>query len=269
MSERGVFAVDRGIWDHPMFKPNQRFCEYAAWQWMIGEAQWGERRIRRGRTVAILQRGQLAASRAELARRWKWSDSEVRGFLQRAENEGAITRESTNDTTIITLCNYDKHQFGTPAEQPATSQPLASHSPAANQHTKKEIKEEGKKEKKERGPRAKARTPISENWQVSEKGRDYARESGFDDAMIANMRRRFINNHASKGNLMADWEAAWRTWCDNEVKFNANRSVVPMRGPPSKAPTFHEIARNLSGTPDDDPSEPPAYDLDLRAYSAH
>ncbi len=37
MSERGVFAVDRGIWDHPMFAC-EPFTEREAWQWLIAEA---------------------------------------------------------------------------------------------------------------------------------------------------------------------------------------------------------------------------------------
>lgn len=29
----------------------------------------------------------------------------------------------------------------------------------------------------------------------------------------------FRNHHAAKGSLMADWQAAWRTWCGNAHKF--------------------------------------------------
>lgn len=37
---------------------------------------------------------------------------------------------------------------------------------------------------------------------------------------------RFRNHHASKGSLMADWPAAWRTWCGRAGEF-AGRGVAP------------------------------------------
>lgn len=39
---------------------------------------------------------------------------------------------------------------------------------------------------------------------------------------------KFRDHHVSKGNVMADWLAAWRTWCRNAVQFAARQA----RGPP-------------------------------------
>ena len=36
---------------------------------------------------------------------------------------------------------------------------------------------------------------------------------------------RFIANHQQRGSLMADWAAAWRTWCMNFAKFAAKAPV--------------------------------------------
>jgi len=265
----GFFTVDRRMFDHPMFKP-EKYCERAAWLWLLREAQWTAGKVRVGRAVVSLERGQLAHSRRFIARAWGWDESAVRRFIERLKKHGAIDPQTTHDATIITICNYDEYQLGRPTEEHQPDQQTTHNRPATDPKYKKEIKEEGKKEeKKERAPRGKPRTPISEDWTVSEKGIAYARKSGFDETKIADMGRRFFNHHTSRGSLMADWEAAWRTWCDNEIKFNANRSVIPMRGPPNKPPSFHEIARNLSGTPDDEPPDKPDYDLDLRANFAH
>lgn len=85
--------------------------------------------------------------------------------------------------------------------------------------SKKEGSKEGKKEtslreaKKE--TRIKDRSRIREDWEPDEKGRTYAAQRGVPDHEISGFR----NYHAGKGNLMADWNAAWRTWCDNAVRY--------------------------------------------------
>jgi len=59
-----------------------------------------------------------------------------------------------------------------------------------------------------------------------------------------------------------DWDLTFTSW----MRRNARPTGRP---PPNRPPSFHEIARNLSGTPDDEPSDKPDYDLDLRANFAH
>lgn len=107
----GVFAVDRAIFDHPMFAP-EPYTEREAWIWMCGAAAYKPTRVRCGRSVVVLERGQLSFSNRFLAAKWKWSESRVRRFLKRIESDAAVTLKTTRETTQITICNYDKHQFG-------------------------------------------------------------------------------------------------------------------------------------------------------------
>ena len=37
----------------------------------------------------------------------------------------------------------------------------------------------------------------------------------------------FKNHHAAKGNTFADWDAAWRTWVDNQVRWDTERGKPP------------------------------------------
>lgn len=37
---------------------------------------------------------------------------------------------------------------------------------------------------------------------------------------------RFLDFHCGKGNLMADWAAAWRTWLRNTTRFEGRGSLV-------------------------------------------
>ncbi len=109
MSERGVFAVDRGIWGHPCFA-NEPFTEREAWQWLIGEAAFKPRKKRVGNTVFDLERGQLAASIRFMAEAWQWHRNKVHRFLVKLKTETMIEHTPGQDATLITICNYDKYQ---------------------------------------------------------------------------------------------------------------------------------------------------------------
>jgi hypothetical protein len=109
MSERGVFAVDRGIWEHPSFA-NEPLTEREAWIWLIGEASFKARARNIGGKVVQLDRGQLAASVRFMAERWKWSKSRVDRFLKRLKIETMIGTDVGTGLLVITICNYDRYQ---------------------------------------------------------------------------------------------------------------------------------------------------------------
>lgn len=111
MAERGVFAIDRSVFDHPIFAP-EPFTEREAWLWMIGAAAWKPMRVRVGRAPIELERGQLAFATRFLATKWRWSEARVRRFLKRLEIDAMIATQTTHQATLITLCNYDKFAFG-------------------------------------------------------------------------------------------------------------------------------------------------------------
>lgn len=111
MAERGVFAIDRAVFDHPIFAP-EPYTEREAWLWMIGAAAWKPMRVRVGRAPIELARGQLAFATRFLATKWRWSEARVRRFLKRLEIDAMIVTQTTHQATLITLCNYDKFAFG-------------------------------------------------------------------------------------------------------------------------------------------------------------
>lgn len=111
MSERGVFAVDRGVFEHPMFAP-EPFTEREAWLWMVGAAAWRACKVRVGRATIDIVRGQLAFATRFMASRWKWSEARVRRFLKRLQSDAMVSIQTTRESTLITICNYDKYAFG-------------------------------------------------------------------------------------------------------------------------------------------------------------
>lgn len=79
-----------------------------------------------------------------------------------------------------------------------------------------------KKVSKSRASRARPRIPIPDDWILTDSDRGYAEGQGFPREQISLMGEAFHNHHRAKGSLMADWHAAWRTWCGNEIKFQRN-----------------------------------------------
>ena len=63
---------------------------------------------------------------------------------------------------------------------------------------------------------ANRRTKLPDEFYPDQTGIDKATVSGI--AISAELER-FKDFHRGKGNVMADWQAAWRTWVGNAVKF--------------------------------------------------
>lgn len=99
-----------------------------------------------------IERGTLITGRIALAQETNLSEQQVRTALKKLESTGEITTKSTNQFTIITICNYERYQTTETAEQPtnqpANNQQITNEQPTDNQRitTTKEIK----KDKKER-----------------------------------------------------------------------------------------------------------------------
>lgn len=88
--------------------------------------------------------------------------------------------------------------------------------------------------------RAKARSSISENYQIDEKHREISADYGLTAEQAEAEFRRFRNHHVAVGSLMANWHAAWAKWCANINKFtpiNSNTIAKPKE-------------RDLRGVPD-------------------
>jgi hypothetical protein len=138
MSERGVFAVDRGVFDHPAF-PREPFTQREAWTWLIAEAAWKAHRRRVGNLQVELRRGQLAASIRFLAVRWRWHRAKVERFLDKLKTETMVGTTIETGITIITICNYNKYQRVSLPDETATR--TATGTEARQQRDKVEYKE--------------------------------------------------------------------------------------------------------------------------------
>jgi hypothetical protein len=109
LSERGVFALDRGWFEHPTFK-REPFTEREAWAWLISEAAYKHHWCRVGSVSVEVARGQVAHSLRFMANKWKWAEPRVRRFLGRLKSDAMIDTQSDAGVTVITVRNYDKYQ---------------------------------------------------------------------------------------------------------------------------------------------------------------
>jgi hypothetical protein len=110
MSERGVYAVDRGVFEHDLFASDDPYSRLEAWLRVLADASWKHRRRRVAGKVFELQRGQLVASLRFLASQWRWSEPRVRRFLAALVSEGMIDVSTDAGVTVITICKYDAYQ---------------------------------------------------------------------------------------------------------------------------------------------------------------
>lgn len=92
-----------------------------------------------------------------------------------------------------------------------------------------DLEEEKKVSKEEsESPRAKrARSPapqrLPEDWTLSMVDLAYAKSKGFEAPAARELGESFRDHHHNKGTLGLKWDAAWRTWVRNELKFAQKR----------------------------------------------
>ena len=86
-----------------------------------------------------------------------------------------------------------------------------------------QIQEEGNVERPRASRRA-PRSPIPADWKPTQVDLEYAAKYMFGPTDVGRIGRAFVNYHQRQGTLIAGQiglAAAWRTWCDNEVKYRA------------------------------------------------
>ena len=98
-------------------------------------------------------------------------------------------------------------------------------------------------------PKNTNRTRIDEEWQPDTAGREFAEQRGVPESEVG----AFVDHHLSRGNLMASWPAAWRTWCRNAVRFGTAtgkplKSAVVLAFDSSDAYGANAWGYKLSGT---------------------
>ena len=117
---------------------------------------------------------------------------------------------------------------GESAPVPDTSTPVAEE-PTVSVAREGEADQPTKPAGKRQRSAQERRSRITEIWQPTEAGEAFARQCAVMD--LADEVEKFRDHHLSKATLMADWDAAWRTWCRNAKQFRERDNA---RGRPSR-----------------------------------
>lgn len=122
MTNKGFIKLSRKYFDNPLWKENRTYSRSEAWLDLIGSALIDDLKVFiKGQDIEV-QRGEIAASRRFLEKRWGWGSTKVTNFLGYLIKNGMITTRKTNGQTIITLVNYGVYNNYKPPNKPGTNQ---------------------------------------------------------------------------------------------------------------------------------------------------
>lgn len=254
MSERGFFAVDRGVWDHPIFA-DEPFSEREAFLWLVGEAAFKPRRARVGSVVFELDRGQLAASLRFMAAKWHWSEARVRRYLARLKKDEMIDAKTDAGATQLTICNYDRYQAGlNEADAEATQE-----------RRKKKNKETIKQETTE--AEASVLSDFAELWDALPKRKGTnsrknaearyisARKARIDPVAILEGAKRYAAHCFATGKAGTEMVKTAEAWINGHL-WESDYSPGQQRAGPPQRMTFGQLAREAAQTLAGQPHEP-------------
>lgn len=185
-----------------------------------------------------------------------------RSISASSENEKSLKREANNrrerkgiegnrrDLEIAVSGNPpareppsgNRHGLPAPSAQKPTDPPTAMGQCASAQQSLIPLDQAQPPPKRSR----KVKTALPPDWRLPDNGWSYAAGKGLTGDRIEQEAERFRDYHLSRGNLMANWEAAWRTWVGNTGKFSA-----PVAGgyrqndPPSRADSAIQGIKNF------------------------
>lgn len=249
MSERGVFAVDRGIWNDPDF-PSEPFTEREAFLWLVSEAAWRPTKVRVGSRTIELERGQCSFSTRFMAAKFQWSEARVRRFLKRRSDLNQLCTKIDAGATQVTICKYDAFQrVGTVSDAPATQE----------RRTSDAKKKQGNRET-DTSEAIASSVPPKRASRIGDFQPDEAVgiELGLSPEQSRREAERFrdwaLSAPGQKG-MKQDWPATWRNWARRRADENApsqqtgrpsNGQRYPNTGKPSIRDQIREGVRSVS-----------------------
>ena len=238
MSERGVFAVDRGVFDHPLFNENRQFSRMEAWVWLLSEAAWKPTKRQVSGKIITIDRGQLSHSVRFMADAWGWSKSAVDRFLTRLKTETMIGTDSGTGVLVVTICKYNEYQkVSLPKRdknEPASGTAAGQQRDRLENTETNEVISSLRSDIELAAPKPKNGTRLDENWVLPKSFGDWALAQGLPRERIlveATKMRNWSINAGAKG-VKKDWMAAWQNWVQGAIDTLPRGSPAQQRGKP-------------------------------------
>lgn len=171
----------------------------------------------------------------------------IDGFSQMLESVGWL--EVNEYGLIVSLPKFLKHNIpskngnrNSAAERQRAYRERMKQNSNGNGDVTRDVtplhREEKRREETKPIVAAKRRTQIPADFQPNQTGLEKAAKLSVD---VKTELERFRDFHTAKGSVMLDWQAAWRTWVTNSVRFKKT-------DPFAKPETFHAERLPVNGS---------------------
>jgi hypothetical protein len=214
MNGRGVFAVDRGIWSHPLLDRGEPFTRREAWLWLVSEAAWKPHQHRVGGRTIEVGRGQVVHSLRFMAAAWRWPEPNVRRLIRSLVSDAMVDAATDAGITIITICNYNKYQrVSLPTDAPSDAETDARVTQERRRLEDRETIKDKEKPSLRSGAQTRNGTRLPDDWQPSEDDIAYAFDHGVSGTRLSDTIEEFKNywqSVAGKDALKANWSKTFR-----------------------------------------------------------
>lgn len=110
MTTKGYIQLHRKLYSHWLWQEPRTYSRAEAWIDLLLRAQWADAKILWYGQMVDLKRGELVTSQNHLMRRWGWSNTKVRGFLELLVAEGMVEVQAYTKYTHIGVVAYNDHQ---------------------------------------------------------------------------------------------------------------------------------------------------------------
>jgi len=143
----GWILLHRKFLSNFLWTENRIFSKTEAWVDILFQVRYHAEtdKVMIKNTLIDCKRGQSLNSLDTWGKRWGWSKSATRRFLQLLKREGMITIENVKKTTRLSVCNYETYQNPRIAVEPQVKRKRNAVEPQVKPEERK-----GKKAKKEK-----------------------------------------------------------------------------------------------------------------------
>ena len=249
----GFVYAQRARFSHPLFA-REKFCRGYAWDWLVAKAVFRDTRISVSGRMVTLRRGQLSYSIRYLADAWRWDKAAVSRFIARLKTETMIETATETGQIVITICNYEKYQSPDRATETATDTATETRARQQRDSSETNKKEEQEEQEREENPlpplgvsplkaktskRAAPRTRISPDAEASAEQMLAAVTKGLSEREAKLQFEKFRDWAVAKGQVYADWNAAWRNWITS-----AHFKPLANAAPPGLGSGFYDSMGN-------------------------
>jgi hypothetical protein len=208
-----------------MSDPNVRACSLAArglWIDLLCVAGMNS-----GRDHGFVLVGGRVQTAANIARLVGSSEPEVSGLLDELATNKVFNRDRRGAIYCRRMVKAEKNRGnGRLAVSDKTLKNLRNKKPLDNivePLLPKPLPVPDSERKKANKRTRSAAAPLPTGWKPTVADLGYATKRGFNGGRLDDLLASFADHHRSRGNEMADWDAAWRNWVRNEIKFSTRR----------------------------------------------